>query len=443
MAALPWTGLAAYGANLAEQIKLARTDSDSNAEIELLRRSLDQNPNDAAARERLVRLWLEVRDFAMAETALAEWKGAPPEMTVWVRAQILAEREGKLAEAIASLRESVKLSPRHWENRELLAAYLGRAVRWEEQIQVLGQLLAERPDSTHYLSRAEARKRLEDYAGAILDARAAQKLSPDGSRVKATVPGYERLAQVLPVIDSTTRQLQTQPENVDLLLARGAALQYGEVPRRALTDAEAALKQDPGSAYAILLKARALLASGQKPSYELADEYPVNLSAPVESPPIAEGLIRADAAVRADPKNAAAWAQRAQRFNADQQSRRALLDAQKALSLDGKNPAALLEAIYAAGKSGDPDAAADYFRRLEQVKPPDETLALALATLVESSFAATNFQQAVEFADRALKLRETESLLRYKAQALRRLGYDEEAEAVMTRAEKLKGKAKP
>lgn len=442
LAILPFAGLPIYGAEIAEQIKLARKDNDSNAEIELLRRLLDQNPNDTVARERVIRLWLNAPDFTMAESTLGEWKEAPPNLTALVQASVLAERDGKMDAAILRLQAYVKNSPRDTELLELLSNYLARAARWPEQIVVLDQLVELEAYASDYLSRAEAKKQVGDYAGAVRDAKRALALSPDISLVKTTVPKFERLESVFPLITSTTAALAIKPENAVELLKRGSAYLFGNVPDKALADADAAAKILPSSIYAIILKARAMSALGSREDYEIANEFLVNLGAPMETPKVAEGLIQSDVKIAASPDVASAFVNRARLLNLDQQNRLALIAAESALKLEPTNGSALLEAIYAASKSGQSDDATAYFRRLDQAKPMSESLALALGYLVESNFSASNYNQTLEFADRALKIKETESMLRYKSQALRRLGNDAEADAVMARADKLKGKAK-
>lgn len=427
---------------IVEQIKLAQANQDPHAEVELLRRSLDQNPNDPATRERLIRLWLELADLTMAQNALAEWKDAPPNLATLVVARVRAERDGQWDDAISGLQTFVKTAPKDAEVLGLLSRYLGQQKRWAEQIAVLDQLLEWRAVAVDYLTRAEAKKQLGDYAGAVRDAKRASAIAPDSSIVRSTVPKFERLESVLPLIASTTQTLTKQPNDAPALLTRSAAFWFGNVPEKALADAERASPLLPDSAMAVILKARSLSALNPERDYELANEFAVNLGGPIETPAVAARLIQADVQVAAGAKNATALATRANLLNHDQQFRLALVSAEQALQFEPVNGPALLEAIYAASKSGQTEDAAAYFRRLDQAKAVNESLALALAYLVESNFAAANYRQTLEFANRALQIKETEPMLRFKAQALRRLGNDEEADGVMALAEKLKTKAK-
>ena len=50
----------AIGLSLRDQFALAKKDEDTHAQIELIRRILDEEPDDVELRERLAGLWLSV-----------------------------------------------------------------------------------------------------------------------------------------------------------------------------------------------------------------------------------------------------------------------------------------------------------------------------------------------------------------------------------------------
>ena len=96
-------GHTAAGLSLREQLALAEKDEDTYAQIELIRRILEQEPRDTALRARLADLWLSIDDLEMAESIVRDWQQAPAALRAKVLATVLFVREGKKTEAVALL----------------------------------------------------------------------------------------------------------------------------------------------------------------------------------------------------------------------------------------------------------------------------------------------------------------------------------------------------
>ena len=78
-------GHTAAGLSLREQLALAEKDEDTYAQIELIRRILEQEPRDTALRARLADLWLSIDDLEMAESIVRDWQQAPAALRAKVK----------------------------------------------------------------------------------------------------------------------------------------------------------------------------------------------------------------------------------------------------------------------------------------------------------------------------------------------------------------------
>ncbi len=421
-------------ADLAAQIQMAREAQDDTAEIELLRRWLDKKPDDAAARQQLVSLWLALPDYNMAEAALADWKNPDPGFAARAAAQIAWKRDEDIEKALGILRARAQADPSDRETRLLLASYLARDGYRPEQLAVLDKLIAENPDAGLLLDRAEARRLLDDPAGAVKDAKKAASMDPDSARIKNALPDYERLEKSLAEIAKIDKALQRDPASAGLRLERALWLLYAALPAKALADAEAGLKQTPGSLAATILKVRAMAALGQTDNAKALAEFHIDLSKPTETPDVLRGIFQADKEIAKNPKNAAAFVTRSFHLNNDGQFRLALLDCQAARDLDPSNVTALNNAAFASCRLGNlPDATA-YAQSLEALKPSPAALAQVLGFLADLAFQQSNFTLALEFADRSLAAKSDPGMWKLKAATLTRLGRTTEADAALKAA---------
>ena len=109
--------------SLHDQLGLAEKDEDVYAQIELIRRILEKDPDDSELLEQLVELWLSVEDYDMAETQCASGR-----MLQKIRASVLAAvlfaRDQKRTEAVAMLESYLAGQPENLEITRQLAEYL-------------------------------------------------------------------------------------------------------------------------------------------------------------------------------------------------------------------------------------------------------------------------------------------------------------------------------
>ena len=89
--------------SLRDQLALAEKNEDTHAQIELIRRLLDQEPGDSELREQLTDLWLSVEDYDMAEATVREWRDAPEVVRVSVLAAVLFDAAPLWAAVMRSL----------------------------------------------------------------------------------------------------------------------------------------------------------------------------------------------------------------------------------------------------------------------------------------------------------------------------------------------------
>ena len=125
---------AALGLSLRDQLALAGKNEDTHAQIELIRRILDQEPGDGDLREQLADLWMSVEDYDMAEATLREWSDAPEAVRANVLAAVLFERDQKKDEAVAMLEEYLARNPDDLEIMRQLVGYLGDMGREERVV---------------------------------------------------------------------------------------------------------------------------------------------------------------------------------------------------------------------------------------------------------------------------------------------------------------------
>ncbi len=90
------------GANLRDQLKLAESADDRPAQIEIVRRLLEQEPENSKLRGQLLQLWLTEGDYDMADRTLDDWRDAPENIAASAQATILLARNHE-ADAIRVL----------------------------------------------------------------------------------------------------------------------------------------------------------------------------------------------------------------------------------------------------------------------------------------------------------------------------------------------------
>ena len=424
---IPLAGLCG-APDLAKQIELARSDKDTHAEIELLRRWVELHPGDQAVLQQLATLWLRVPDFGMAAETLKTVED--PGFLARARAEILWRQDENLDGALAILRARMTAAPKDRAARVMLSKYLANGRHYQEQIAVLDSLIQEEADSDLYLDRAAAKLAADDPEGALADFRRASAADPDGQRVQSKRPEFDRLEKALGEIARMDKQSPA------LLLRRGYWWLYGGVPQRALADARAGLVKWPGSAYGNILETRSLVATGAMDSAKARAERRVEVSAPLESLDILNGLLQADATLAAKPGDLQAGFDRAAWLNFCAQYLLATDEVEALLKSEPTSIPVLHLAVAINRRMGNMPAATAYTARLTELKAPKDVLADVFTGLAEMAFEQSKFPLALSFVARAIAAQPTPIAWKLKAACHTRLGQPNEAADALKNAEK-------
>lgn len=422
-------------AKLKSQLALAAEKDDKLAEIEILRRILDADPQDTKSHQALIDLWLVIEDYDMAQATVDAWANAPAGTVALTHAAVLRYRDEDIPAAIKVLRDYLAKSPKDVDAWKALVSCLlttHDAAAQVDALNALIALIALQPSPDAYMERANAKLQLRDYTGAMADARAAQKMDPDASTVKQNMPTFERMEEALKAIAPLDAALTKDPKDVSALLARAWWFRYGGMNDRSLTDAQAALTILPDSIMARIAAARAQYLLNQLKAEDALRDLAIDVNK-AHSLEAAQAIVMDDLALAKNPKDAKALRDRAYALNDAQQFLLAKRDAEAALAIDSKFAAAAMEDLYSTEMLGqDP---APIYRRIEGMKPPKDQMSLAAAYLGEYYLRQSSLQLALEFAQKSLDLKETERALRTKAAVLNRLGRTDEAKAATSRAD--------
>lgn len=416
---------------LRDQLALAESAEDRFAQIELIRRLLDEEADDALW-ERLVTLWLAVPDYDMAAAAVGDWKSAPESFRTRVEAEVLFHRDGARDKAVAVLSAFHAAHPDDLEITRQLARFHGAMGNGRAVVALLAEAPGVSGDAPLLLQRAAARKVLGDYDAALADFALAVKVDPQAAR--AEQPAYDRLKNALPHIRAATAALEKNPSDFAALVRRGFWLQSAGAPAAAVRrDAEAAHQLAPSAATALLLLARS---TSDTP--RALREWSVDLGKPDPSPDQFERLLRLDETLQRKPSDAAALTLRSYELNdTPAQYRLAVRDAEAALAADPARADARLEKIFALVKLDRAADAAAEVRVLEQGKPAPDKLSRAYIYLADADLRAYQLDSALEYATKALKVRPSADAYKFRAAIFQRLGRTTEA------AEDLAAAAKP
>ncbi|MGA7391812.1 MAG: hypothetical protein WBW78_04085, partial [Terrimicrobiaceae bacterium] len=187
--------------SLRDQLALAEKNEDTHAQIELIRRLLDQEPGDSELREQLADLWLTVEDYDMAESTVREWRDAPEVVRASVLAAVLFERDRKKDEAAALLEAYLAVTPHDFEISRQLAGYLSDMGEEERVVDLLNKTPGVQSDAHLLVCRALAHRALQDFPRALKDFAAADKLNPEEEAVVNNRASFDRLRAALAGID--------------------------------------------------------------------------------------------------------------------------------------------------------------------------------------------------------------------------------------------------
>ena len=429
----------AAGLSLRDQLALAEKDDDTQAQIEVIRRILDQELGDAELREKLIGLWLSVEDYDMAESTVRDWKEAPESLRVSVLATVFFVRDRKKNEAIALLEGYVGKHPEDLEATRQLAGYLDRVGEQKRIVELLSKAPGVEGDASLLVSRALARRKLQSFADALKDFTAAEKADPDDENVANNRPSFDRLRAALAGIDAAGAVLAEKPDDSAALISRAYwYLSTGFANEPAFQDAEAARRSDPKSVAALILFAEASNRTGRLSARDAREKFDVDVSKPVSALIVLDQIWRHDGQISRNPKDISALLERSRELSGNaQQYQLALRDAEAALRVDTKNASARAAKITALARLGRIDDAAAELRVMESSRPSHDELAESLSSLVDAAMSASQLDLALEFSDRAIKAKPEARYYKQRAAILQRFERFAEAQDDLSRAQQL------
>jgi tetratricopeptide (TPR) repeat protein len=429
----------AVGLPLRDQLALAEKDEDTHAQIELIRRILDEEPNDDELREQLADLWLSVEDYDMAESTIEEWTDAPEPLRVRILATVLFARDQKKEEAVALLEGYLAGHPDDLEITRQLADYLGKMSKDQKVVDLLSEAPGVQDDADLLVSRAMARRKLQDFLGALKDFAAADRLDLENESVVRNRPSFERLQAALAGIDAASAILADKPDDLSALLSRAYwYLSTGVASGPALEDTDAARRIDSKSIAALILFAEASNQAGRLSARDAVDKFEVDISRQLPALQVLDRLRQYDIQLAKNPKDISALLARSRELGDNaQQYRLAMRDAEAVLAIDPASVKARGEKISVLVKLERFDDALAELRALEAANPPPEALAGSLSALVEAATAASQLDAALEYANRAIKAKPEARYFKQRAAVLQRLERFADAEADLSYAQQL------
>lgn len=434
----------AAGLSLRDQLALAEKDEDTYARIELIRRILDKERDDGVLREQLADLWLSVEDFGMAESTVQDWKEAPEALRVRILATVLFVRDGRKTEAVAMLEGYLAKHPEDLQLTRQLAGYLDAMGEPRRVVDLLDRTPGVEKHPGLVVSRALARRKVQDFAGALKDFEAAERADPEDESVVNNRPSFDRLRASLAGIDAANAVLAKKPNDSAALVSRAYwYLSTGFANEPAFQDAEAACRIDSKSVAALILFAEASNRTRRLSAPEAHEKLGVDVSRPVPALTVLDRLWRHDGQISRNPKDTSALLERSRELSANaQQSQLALRDAEAALAIDPKSIEGRVVKISALAKLGRVEDAAAELRLLETMKPSRDGLAEALSDLADAAMSASQLELALEFSDRAIRAKPGVHAYKQRAAILQRLERFSDAQEDLARALQIeKGKA--
>jgi tetratricopeptide (TPR) repeat protein len=432
-------GSPAAGLSLREQLALAEKDEDTYAQIELIRRILEQEPRDTALRGRLADLWLSIDDLEMAESIVRDWQKAPAALRAQVLAAVLFVREGKKPEAVALLERYLAEHPEDLEMTRRLAGYLDKMGEQKKAVDLLSKAPGVQTDASLLVARAVARRSLQDFAGALRDFEAADRTDPENESVVNNRPSFDRLRTAVAGIRAASNVLAEQPRDSAALISRAYwYLSTGAANGAAFNDAEAARNVDPHSVAALILFAEASSRTGRLSAKDAREKLEVDVSKPIPTLTVLDGLWRLDRQISKDPKDVSALLRRSVELRENaQQGLLALRDAQSALSLDPTRTTARAAKMSALAKLGKIEEAIAELRTVESTKSTPEVLAESLSGLAEAALGTSQLELALAFSDRAIAAKPQARFYRQRAAILQRLERYADSQEDLARAQQL------
>ena len=213
---------------------------------------------------------------------MREWQQAPAALRAKVLATVLFVRDGKKTEAVALLERYLAEHPEDLEMTRQLAGYLDKMGEQKKAIDLLSKAPGVETDARLLVARALARRSLQDFAGALRDFEAADRIDPENESVINNRPSFDRLRTAVAGIRAASNVLAEQPGDSAALISRAYwYLSTGAANGAAFNDAEAAQKVDPGSVAALILFAEASNRTGRLSAKDAREKLEVDVSKPI------------------------------------------------------------------------------------------------------------------------------------------------------------------
>ncbi len=414
---------------LRKQLQAAGDASDTSAIIELSRRIVDADPNDAQTWETLAKKQLEVDDADRCAATLDAWQ-----TRVHPRPKVIDDLRGDLAMA----RHDPKSAERSWcsyvaadpeatDTLEKLAKLSESEEHWLEAVDWRTRAIQQGQNVPGLIARANDYLELRAWDKAFADVNHANAIDATDEAVKSALPQFELLRKFVPQIKILDAKIAKTPAAPLLWLDRARLFTLGGRPNLALKDSEQAMNLAPGMIKARIQAGEALLdlsrldaAANLGVSYNLKREQNNHLSDDA-----LHALSAADDAVLKNPGQAEPLVIRAKVLRQIHQYNLALADAQAAIKLDPGSASAHFQAAHTQESLGREREAIRHAERATLLNPGDPVSWYYLG-LLEAQRA--NFESAIQCQSRSLAIRVSRVALLEREKCERRIARIADAE---------------
>jgi tetratricopeptide (TPR) repeat protein len=438
---------------LRKQLAAAQEEKDNPAVIELSRQLVEAVPHDSSAWETLARSQLAEAQEARPELADASYQRCAQTLGDWEkkvvpRPPVIDDLRGDLAAlrkdyraAETYWRSYIAANPKATETLDKLVRRLSSEERWSEALALRTRSLAVTDTVEDRIDRANLYLELHEWDKALTDADKANAMDPADAAAKASRPKFELLKKFLPRIKTLDVQIAKSPRAVTSLLDRAHLLILAGLPNLAVRDSNQAMKLAPTSMRPRIQAAEALLDLGRSDPAKLGQAAKLNVSPDLirdKSGHVNEALLQTlgarDALVLQNPKKAEPLIARAKTLRSLNQNVLALADAQAALNLDPNSADAHFQVAHALDALDKKTEAISHAEKATTLNPKDPVM-WYYRGLLEAQRA--DFPGAIRSQTESLALRESYVALAEREKCERRTGRVAEANADATHLKQL------